>query len=137
MKDKFLSVYNADEKKTINDFYDFKINPPTKSPLLASILSAVVPGLGKIYSDQIGDGITSFIATGLLAFLSYDNFHANHRFRGWLFTGLGGLFYAGNIYGSAAAAQIYNAKLFFNFNTSLNVYLGSQELFCPRYNFCK
>ncbi len=135
-KELFLSVFNEDEKEEINDFYKFKINPQTKSPVIASILSAVVPGLGKIYSDQISDGITAFIATGLLTFLAYDNFHANHKFRGWLFTGLGGLFYAGNIYGSAAAAQIYNAKLLFNFNASLKVYLDSKNYFIPKINFC-
>ncbi len=136
-KELFLSVYNNEEKEEIDKFYDFKINPPTKSPVLASILSAIVPGLGKIYTDQISDGITAFIATGLLTFLAYDNFHANHKFRGWIFTGLGGLFYAGNIYGCAAAAQIYNAKLFFNFNASLNVYLDNKNYFIPKMSFCQ
>ena len=136
LKDKFLSIYTDDEKNDLKNFYNFKIDPPTKSPVLASILSAIIPGLGKIYSDQIGDGITSFVATGLLAFLAYDNFHANHKFRGWLFTGLGGLFYAGNIYGSAAAAQIYNAKLFFNFNSNLKIYLENKNYFIPQVNFC-
>ncbi len=135
-REQFMSVFNEDEKKDINNFYDFKIDPPTKSPFLASILSAIVPGLGKIYSGQVGDGITSFIATGLLAFLSYDNFHANHKFRGWLFTGLGSLFYAGNIYGSTAAAQIYNAKILFNFNFDLKVYLENKNYFVPDINFC-
>ncbi len=136
LKSKFLSVFTNKEKYELENFYNFKIDPPTKSPVLASILSAIIPGLGKIYSNQIGDGITSFISTGLLAFLAYDNFHANHKFRGWLFTGLGGMFYAGNIYGSAASAQIYNAELFFNFNSTLNIYLENKNFFIPRINFC-
>ncbi len=137
LKEKFLSIYNRSEQKKINEFYHFKTSPTTKSPLFASILSALIPGLGKIYTDQIGDGITAFITTGVFAFLAYDNFHAHHNFRGWLFSGLGTFFYAGNIYGSAAAAQIYNAKLMFNFNAELNIYLESENYFIPKIDFCK
>jgi TM2 domain-containing membrane protein YozV len=100
-------------------------------------MSALIPGSGKIYLGEIGDGITAFIATSLLAFLSYDNFSHNHNFRGWLFAGLGFFFYAGNVYGSVAAAQIYNAKVDYEYNLNLKEYLKSKNYFLEESEFVK
>nr|MCU0555337.1 tetratricopeptide repeat protein [Syntrophales bacterium] len=38
---------------------------PEKSPVLAGILSAVLPGSGYIYAEHYGDGITAFLLNGL------------------------------------------------------------------------
>jgi TM2 domain-containing membrane protein YozV len=105
--------------------------------LFASLLSALIPGLGKVYSNEISDGIFSFLATGLLSYLAYDNFKADHRFRGWLFTGLASIFYVGNIYGSYAAAQIFNAQVKYDFNLRLDSFIKSNNYFIPEYDFCK
>lgn len=117
--------------------YDLKKSMPNKNPLVASILSALIPGVGKIYTDEISDGIFSFITTGLLAFLAYDNFNAEHRFRGWLFTGLTSLFYVGNIYGSYASAQIFNVHIRHEFNLRLDSFIKSKNYFIPEYDLCK
>ena len=77
------------------------------------------------------------LATGLLAFLAYDNFRADHEARAWIFTGLGAFFYAGNIYGSIASAQIFNAKIDFDFNEGLRLFLEKENYFLPQYDFCK
>ena len=135
-KDEFISPYDSLERSVINDFYNSKINPPNKSPVTALLISTVIPGGGKIYTGEYGDGIVSFITTGLFAFLAYDNFKADHDFRGWLFTGLGTLFYAGNIYGSYASAEIYNARTDFEFNARLNLYLNEKNYFIPEVKFC-
>jgi hypothetical protein len=50
---------------------------------------------------------------------------------------LGAFFYAGNVYGSVAAAQIYNAKIAFEFEDGLNLYLEQNNYFMPEYNFCE
>jgi len=77
------------------------------------------------------------VVTGLFAFLAYDNFQAEHTTRAWIFTGLGAFFYAGNIYGSIASAQIFNAKIDFDFSNGLKLFLDQQNYFLPEYDFCK
>ena len=130
-----INLFSENEKIELMKFYLRKINPGYKSPGTAAILSAIIPGLGKIYTDEIGDGITSFLFTGILSFLAYDNFKADHEFRAWVFTGLAAWFYGGNIYGSAAAVQNYNAGIKFNFNNDLDIYLNSKNYFFPEYEF--
>ena len=136
-----ITQYKENFEKTkleeVVNLYELKINPPERNPLLASILSAVIPGLGKVYSNEISDGIFSFLTTNLLSFLAYDNFKADHRFRGWLFAGLASIFYTGNIYGSYAATQIFNAQVKYDFNLRLDSFLKSNNYFIPDYDFCK
>ncbi len=133
----FVNPFPSDKQKNILDFYNQKKNPPYKSSLLSGILSGLIPGSGKIYLGEIGDGITAFIATSLFAFLSYDNFNAKHDFRGWLFAGIGLFFYGGNIYGSIAAAQIYNARVDYEYQGNLKKYLQNENYFLPENEIAK
>ena len=135
-KEKFVSIFEEDEQNTVTLLYDYKFNPPYKSEALAGVLSAIIPGSGKMYVGEWGDGITALLVTGLLAFLAYDNFMANHNTRAWIFTGLGSFFYAGNIYGSIASAQIFNARINFEFKEGLNLFLQQKNYFLPEYDFC-
>jgi TM2 domain-containing membrane protein YozV len=133
----FLASFDFQEEGRINEFYIRKIKPEYKNVTAAAIISALIPGSGKIYSGQISDGIISAVATGVCAYLAYDNFRAKHNFRGWIFSGLTGFFYAGNIYGSVAAAQIYNAGVQFDFENDIKLYLNQKNYFAPDYDFCK
>jgi TM2 domain-containing membrane protein YozV len=135
-KEKFISPFEEDEKKTVSSFYEYKTEPPFKNPALAGVLSAIIPGSGKMYVGEWGDGITALVVTSLFAFLAYDNFRADHTTRAWIFTGLGAFFYAGNIYGSIASAQIYNARIDFEFNDGVKLFLQQQNYFLPEYDFC-
>ncbi len=134
---KFLDAFPKDDSVKVKQFYEWNKNPPKKSPAAAAILSAIIPGAGKFYTHKYEDGIWAFIASVGFAYLSYDNFHARHNLRGWLFGGLAAGFYAGNIYGSAASAQIYNAKIHFDFVNDLKAFLDSRNYFLPKLNFCK
>ncbi len=134
----FFSVYNSDEKEELLKFYMMKKRPGYKNETTAALLSAVLPGAGKVYSNETGDGITSFLFTGILTFLAVNNFQNDHKIRGWIFTGLAAYFYAGNIYGSAAAAQNFNAGIKFNFEKEFILFLDGKNHFFPEYNFlCK
>lgn len=136
-EEEFVNKFPLEEKKGISDFYIEKKEPSYKSLFLSGLLSAIIPGSGKIYTGDYGDGIFAFLATSVFAFLSYDNFNAKHNFRGWLFAGIGFAFYAGNVYGSVAAAQLHNAKVDFEYNSRLNEYLQNKNYFLPEYEFCK
>lgn len=133
----FFSSFSPGEKMTVKKFYLEKKNPPYKSETAAVIMSILIPGTGKIYSGHLGDGIIAAIATGLCGYLAYDNFKAEHNFRGWIFSGLTAFFYAGNIYGSAASAQIYNAGIQFDFEKDVKLFLEKQNYFMPEYGFCR
>lgn len=134
----FFEPFNDNESVQLLKFYLRKKNLESKSPTLAAVMSAIIPGLGKIYTENYGDGITAFLITGVLTFLSIDNFNADHDFRGWLFAGLAAYFYAGNIYGSAASAQIYNANVRITFDSDLKFFLNKNNHFVPKSNwFCE
>jgi len=135
-KEEFLPIFDKEEQSTVSLLYDYRFEPPYKSPSLAGILSAIIPGSGKMYVGEWGDGITALLTTSLFAFLAYDNFRADHMTRAWIFTGLGAFFYAGNIYGSVASAQIFNARIDFEFNDGLKLFLEQKNYFLPEYDFC-
>ncbi|MDP2364542.1 MAG: hypothetical protein Q8M94_12335 [Ignavibacteria bacterium] len=133
----FFKPFENEEKLVLGKFYDQKLNPPYKSEFAAGIFSAIIPGAGKIYTEDYGDGITAFLLTGLFSYLAYTNFDHNHPTRGWIFTALGAGFYAGNVYGSIASAQIFNAKVNFDFENGLKIFLEDKNYFTPTYDFCK
>jgi hypothetical protein len=128
----FLQPFPDSSQSQIDKFYLRKKFPSHKSPATAAILSTFLPGAGKIYSGEIGDGITALVTTALSAYLAYTNFKAGHQFRGWLFSGLTAFFYGGNIYGSAASAQIYNARIRFDFDKEVKFYFEQRNYFLPR-----
>ena len=136
-KEKFLTPFQDEEKNKLSNFYDLKNNPPYKSEAWAGILSAIIPGAGKIYTQEYADGITAFILTGLFAYLAYTNFEHDHPTRAWIFTAIGAGFYAGNIYGSVASAQIFNARVNFEFDEGVKLFLEEKNYFTPAYDFCK
>ena len=136
-KENFLIPFENEEKNNLSNFYHLKNNPPYKSEAWSGILSAIIPGAGKIYTKEYGDGITAFILTGLFAYLAYTNFEHNHPTRAWIFTAIGAGFYAGNIYGSVASAQIFNARVNFEFNEGVKLFLKEKNYFVPTNDFCK
>jgi TM2 domain-containing membrane protein YozV len=132
-----LFLFNDDDIIRLKIFYERRKNPTYKSEVIAGVLSAIIPGSGKIYTENYGDGITAFILTGIFSYLAYDNFKHSHQFRAYLFSGLAAGFYLGNIYGSVASAQIFNAKVDFNFLNDLTEFLLSKNYFINEIDFCK
>lgn len=45
-----------------------------KNPILALVLSGLLPGLGQIYNNQIRKGLLFFALNILLSYLSYEPF---------------------------------------------------------------
>lgn len=133
----FLEPFNDQEKPIVQNFYLRKTNPDYKSEILAGIYSAIIPGLGKIYTENYSDGITAFLITGIFSYLAYTNFEHKHLTRAWIFTAASAGFYAGNIYGSVASAQIFNVKVNFDFINDVNSFIEAKNYFIPEYDFCK
>ncbi|MGB3467162.1 MAG: hypothetical protein WBA74_17910 [Cyclobacteriaceae bacterium] len=81
-----------------------------KSPAKAGLLSMIIPGAGKFYANRKKDAVFSFILTVVAAYQSYRAFNKNgiDSVFGWVYGGLAGGFYVGNIYGSVQAAKRTN-----------------------------
>jgi len=138
-----LKLMNLSNLLSNNDLFErdkflfpFNDRASYKSLLLAGVFSSVIPGSGKIYADQLSEGLTALVLNSLFAFLSYNNFKHDHNFRGWVFAGVGAFFYAGNIYGSAAAAHLYNSKMDYEYKEGIKQFLESNNYFIEDYDFC-
>jgi hypothetical protein len=79
-----------------------------KSPFVAGALSAVVPGLGKVYAGNNGQALAAFLTCGLMGVVAGENYirMGIQNPQTIFFTGLFGLFYVGNIWGSAVSVQL-------------------------------
>jgi hypothetical protein len=73
-----------------------------RSPVVAGLLSAAIPGLGKVYAGSRAQGLSAFFQTGLFSYLAIENYqrHSVRNVQFFLFSGLAALFYVGNIFGS-------------------------------------
>lgn len=103
---------------------------PKKSKLVAGLMSAIIPGSGKIYCRRKSDGIISFLVISLTGWQAYQGFQENgtKSVKGWIYGTLCGFFYFGNIYGSVVAVNIYNNelenKLLNKVTATINVYFS-------------
>jgi len=96
----------------LKGFADQGLRLRRKSPVLAGILSALIPGTGRMYAGRTTDGLFSLMTIALTAWQAYDGFHkeGTGSLKGWIYGSIGGFFYVGNVYGSVAAARIYNEQ---------------------------
>ena len=106
------------QKESLQKAYRSLQAQKQKSPAVAAVLSAVVPGLGRVYAGKAKQGIASFLPIALLALQTQENV----RKRGWknpftiFYSGLFTVFYVGNIWGSAFSVKIKKDE----FNQAVN-----------------
>lgn len=128
------TTYNlADKEKILDSIFLSLKNYKKKSPFIAASLSAIVPGLGKVYAGQIGEGVSAFLTVGSFAAITTENW-IKHGFLNWktlLFGSLGTVFYVGNIWGSAVSVKIgyddFNEKQ--NISILYNIHLPLRNSF--------
>ncbi|MFA7288850.1 MAG: hypothetical protein WC055_08210 [Melioribacteraceae bacterium] len=130
-----LSYFEDESRIKMSEFYLRKDIPLRKNRTKAALFSALIPGSGKVYLGEYGDGITAFIATGLLTYLAVDNFNANHKLRGAVFSGLAFLSYVGNIYGTALAAEKFNIGIKVNLDKEIRFYFKENNYFLPEIKY--
>ena len=131
----FAEYFSSADEQPALDFWHAKKYPDLRDPLTAAVFSAIIPGAGKVYTEQYGDAVTAFLFTGLLTYAAVDNFNAGHKTRGWVLGSFAALFYGGNVYGSYSSAQIFNAKIRFDFEHDVAAYLKKVDYFSPIYKF--
>jgi len=117
------------EEHRMQLYYDKLKGFKHKSPVLAGVYSALVPGLGKWYAGKKKQGIAAFLPVISLAALTYEAYRKDGvksaRFIGFgtLFT----VFYIGDIWGSTLSVKIrrnefykeYDNKILFDMHIPL------------------
>ena len=81
-----------------------------RSPALGGIMSAIIPGSGKIYAGRLLDGIQALSVVAAPAYNAYYHFAKNGKtsVQGWIWTAVASWFYLSDIYGSVKAVYEYN-----------------------------
>ncbi|MBU6330963.1 MAG: hypothetical protein KGQ80_00940 [Bacteroidetes bacterium] len=111
-----LLLTTSDPNRVRNDAWKIGVNrlieqknvPNTYSVPKAVILSAIIPGSGKIYSGAWKDGLTSFLFVAANAWNSYRGFSTGRPGYGYTFAALSTGFYLGNLYGTRQWARHMN-----------------------------
>lgn len=124
-----LKLFIPKDQDSIAYYRQELLNTDKKSPVTAALLSAIIPGAGKMYTGNYGDGAMAFVTTGLFAYLSVYNIQHHHNAKAYIFTTLAGLYYGANIYGSAASAQIYNAQYQLNLQIRFDSFIAKRNCF--------
>ena len=122
----FKNPMIAEEFANFRKYAERDKNIKRKSPFLAGTLSAVVPGLGKVYAGNNGQALASFLTCGLMAAVAGENYYRlgiTHP-QTIFFTGLFGFFYIGNIWGSALSVQL--VKIEQQLENKHNILVGLQ-----------
>lgn len=81
---------------------------PYKNPVVAGILSAVIPGSGRVYSNRIGDGLFSFILIVGSSSIAYSYYKEDKELPAYGLGIFSFLLYVGDIYGSVISAKLFN-----------------------------
>ena len=100
--------------------WDLK-NHKSRSPLLAGVLSAIIPGSGKFYAGKKGEGISSFIATAGLGLVTWENYRKNgiNNFKTIAFGSAFAFSYLANIYGAVLRVNILETEYRDNVKNSI------------------
>ncbi|MFA6924848.1 MAG: hypothetical protein WC223_11420 [Bacteroidales bacterium] len=105
-------------ERSLPEYFEQLKNHKNNSMFLAGLMSAVIPGLGKVYAGKKGEGLAAFIIVSSLAATTFENYkkagikNIKTIFFGSVFTA----FYIGNIWGSAFSVKIKNDE----FNKTIN-----------------
>lgn len=107
------SVYAL--SKEMAEFAENGAKLPHKSPLVAGIMSLLLPGAGQIYLHRFGDGTFSMLLTLGTTWLGHYYLQQGDKPAGNILSGLGYIFYSGNVYGAVVSAKLINASLCANY----------------------
>lgn len=104
-----------------------------KSPFLAGLYSAILPGAGKFYAGKKGQGIYSFVISSLLALQAIESYQkaGPQSARFIIYGGLFSLFHVGNVWSSALSVKKYNEEFYeaVDYRIRLDLHLPIRSFF--------
>jgi TolA-binding protein len=83
---------------------------PRKSPVLAGIMSGVLPGAGQVYTGRYNEGLTSFVLNGTFIWAIVELFNRGNEVAGILLGFFEVGWYTGGVFGAVNNAHKYNRK---------------------------
>jgi len=86
-------------------------NLPRKSPIMAGLLAAVIPGAGHFYMGKKKQAVFSFITNALLFYGAYEAFASEIYAVGGLVSFFSLNYYSGNIFGALNSAHKFNKNV--------------------------
>ena len=119
LTDEFYTSSEFNDSKQLWDDLKKYSDVRYRNPVVSSLLSAIVPGAGQIYSQKYFTGIISLLSVAACSAGGLYMYNKNEK--GYAFTlfAFSGLFYAGNIYGAYNAAVNFNSASKNNFAKSV------------------
>ena len=103
----------SQQYEVLNTNHQYLLKAKKKSPFVAGLLSAIVPGLGRAYAGKAKQGLGSFLPVVVLGALTYEGYanggvtDARFIVFGSLFT----IFELGNIWGSAMSVKLIQQEV--------------------------
>lgn len=99
----------AEEQKELFKRKQDIIKNKRKSPLLAGLMSAVLPGSGKFYAGYRGQAISAMVPTFIFAAAAAESYYRAGPKSAQFITAasLFGIFYVGNIWGSVLSVKTF------------------------------
>jgi hypothetical protein len=91
----------SEEQKSLKLYADTIRNYPKRSAVVAGVLSAIIPGAGKVYSGKLGQGLAAFLEIAALGGATAEYyFRSGPESAGFIIFGtLFSLFYVGKYLG--------------------------------------
>ncbi|HAA12043.1 MAG TPA: hypothetical protein DCE41_10230 [Cytophagales bacterium] len=123
----------AEEEKNSQQWADDLQNFPGKRPWLAGTLSAIVPGLGRVYANKWGQGLATFMQVGVFGAQAWEGYRKDGlvSWRFITFAAVGSIFYISNVVGSVFAAQQRNQEFYeaVDYRLKLDLHMPLRTLF--------
>jgi tetratricopeptide (TPR) repeat protein len=113
------SIYAVKENQEALIWVNTQINEhKRKSPLIAGLMSSIVPGSGKMYTGLYGQGTMTLMANAIFGLQAYEGLRKDgiQSVRFVVFTSLFSVFYVANIWGSVVTVRLQEQT----FNDSMN-----------------
>jgi len=123
----------ADEQKEFDDSFERLQQIKKRSPFMAGMFSAIIPGTGKLYAGYKGKALAAFLQVGLLGAVTVENYiiagPASPQFI--IFASIFSIFYVGNIWGSILSVQIKRDEIFreIDYNIMLDLHIPLRRVF--------
>ena len=104
---KLRRPFHDPDGRLIDLVFQKQLHKTQKSPLLAALMSAILPGSGRIYAGRVLDGIMGMWMMYLVGNSAYNAIENERPIAGPLFGIAAGFVYLGEIYGGWRAAKFY------------------------------
>ena len=104
---KLRRPFHDPDGRLVDPVIQHPVSGSSKSPLLAGLMSAILPGSGRIYAGRVLDGVMGMWMMYLVGNSAYNALKNERPIAGPLFGIAAGFVYLGEVYGGWRAAKYY------------------------------